>query len=154
MTYSLFSGQPATAPHRKAPKQMPSWLVAKLNADGYIDAEQAASRRARVTRHTCGAWVWLGIDSDVAGWTYRADTTPLSPVGIALALLSGRTVLHVRQLGGRHELLQPWHPSSIPAHGDAVAVHHCQQPIPETWAGPSRLPEPYRPGQLPETPPF
>lgn len=145
-------GQPSRPPATAAP--MPAWLLRKLDADGYIDAEQAASRRARVTRHHCGTWVWLGIDSDTAGWTYRADTTPLSPRGIALALLSRRTVLHVRVLGGRHELAVPWNPSNPPPGADALAVHHCQQPIPAAWTTDSHLPEPNRPDQLPETPPF
>ncbi|HEU5084459.1 MAG TPA: hypothetical protein VFU14_14040 [Acidimicrobiales bacterium] len=114
----------------------------RLIRDGHL-TENGVTRAAqpRGCRH-CHTPVLVGLDGDVAAVEATVDPTPLSTLGEALAVLTGRRLYTLRRYTGRYHLgdRSPLMIRATPADAaryDVLANHVCGQPVPPTWAGPS-----------------
>lgn len=77
----------------------------RLVRAGLMDDDTGATRSARAVRcPKCRRAIFQGIGADWGGYVVQADPEPLSPLGEALALLSGRATVELRWLGDRYEL--------------------------------------------------
>lgn len=130
------------------------WLKGHLTAIGAWNAD-GIGRSAKIRRHTCGSYVVCGLDDPRCAGAAIADTAPLSVLGEALAVLTGRDTYNLRRVGKRIELD---HRSAIVIAGsppgtracDVVAAHVCGQPLPT-------MPTAYAPTttkEIPDAPPF
>lgn len=100
---------------------------------GLMDPETTATRRARAVlcRH-CRRAVMLGITAIPGGLTIQADPSPLSRLGEALALMTGRRTVELRWVGDRYEIDLRDHfrirGSPAGTNGvDVLVVHDCAQ---------------------------
>jgi len=88
--------------------------------------------------HRCGHKVWIGVDNDIAAFEATVDTTPLTVIGEALAVIDGRTTYAVdgpsrkaaRRIWRRaaHRIGKP-----DPVFATLHAAHDCDKPIPAEW---------------------
>ncbi len=101
------------------------------------------SRKAHLTKHTCGAHVIVGLDADTAALVARCEPYPLSPIGEVEAMRDGRDTYRV--MWGALDRRDRWNiPGQPPAPGRPVlAAHRCGDPLPAAWlAPPSPRPRP------------
>jgi hypothetical protein len=88
------------------------------------------SRRAKHRACVCGAVILVGLDADRAAGEARVDVTPLTAVGEALAILTGRAT-YLRRGAFRLELdhRSSWHIAGASADDVTVlAEHRCGAP--------------------------
>lgn len=107
----------------------PDWLVRHLQNIGAMGNDYVG-RRARATRcRYCPCSILVGLDGDRCAWVARVDPLPLSPIGEALAILSGRTTYALHVGIGRLELQvrDRWQITGAPAgtRYDVLAAHVC-----------------------------
>ena len=161
-------GSPA-ATVQMHPRQdpIPDWLVRRLQAQGHIDPDTGATRRAHMTTcPRCGRHVIIGFDGDPrrphGGYMTRVvDPQPLTDLGEARAYLTGRQTYEVSWFGDHWEINGPRTHSRIeflPASNngqlvDVVVEHHCDksaEPLPHQH---TQIPDP-APRHDPAEPPF
>lgn len=148
-----------------------TWLRDHLVASGHM-TETGLTRRARlrpcpghiktpVDRRRCPALVLAGLDDDKCALEARADPTPLSPLGEALAVVEGRITYTLRREGPGwvldsrdHHAIDHAPAGSRPRH-DVVRQHRCGTPPPEgPLATSSSFPETAPQPPAGATPPF
>ena len=85
--------------------RLPEYVVRRLERMGLRDPDTGATRRA-VDRYclVCRAHVMRGIDRPFGGMSRDLDPEPLSRLGEALALMSGRRTFTLRWIGDRYEI--------------------------------------------------
>lgn len=79
-------------------------IKAHLQAQGYMDENGLTRRVTAKTCTDCHAPVLAALDADVCAFSVHVDPAPLSVVGEALAVITGRRTYALRRLGGRHLL--------------------------------------------------
>ncbi len=83
---------------------IPKWLQIHLEAKGLWD-QDGVSRAARARRcKGCRRYVLVGLDGDRCALPVAVDPEPLSALGEAAALLTGRTTYRLAFLSSRLEL--------------------------------------------------
>ncbi len=122
---------------------IPTWLAAT-----HGDIWRSARLR---TCPRCGAPILAGLDASPAGLPVRADLTPLTTAGEAVALLSGRATFDLSDAAGRKELnhRQCEHIKG-PRKYPVLAEHACGSPL-DAFA--ERIPAKAR-YRIPEEVPF
>jgi hypothetical protein len=128
---------------------------------GLLDAETGATRTARAGRcRDCQRSVMVGINANFGGRAVLADPEPLSNLGEALALMSGRSTVELRWLGDRYEIdrRDQFRIRGSPAETngiDVLVIHDCSlalgHPLPQIE---SSLRDDIVAVPLPELPPF
>ncbi|KAB2347319.1 hypothetical protein [Actinomadura rudentiformis] len=100
----------------------PAWL---LRQTGGVFRTAILGRCPR-----CYAPILTGLDDDNAARTARADPTPITPLGEAVALLAGRATYDLLAPYGRRELWRrdQWHISGARKH-PVLPEHRCGQPL-------------------------
>lgn len=122
---------------------IPRWLQTHLETIGAANPD-GIGRTARITRcRSCHQPVIAGLDADRAAGPATVDPTPLSTLGEALALATGRTTYTLRtqprlQLDHRYAIAIRHNPADhLTNNRDVVADHTCgADPLPTR---PSRL---------------
>lgn len=110
-----------------------AWLWRHLETTGALGPDRIGRAvKATACRH-CHRPTLTGLDNDMCAGVAHTDPEPLSPLGEALALLTGRATYALRQTGGRHELQlrDPWQIAGKPAgtdRADILAEHSCNSP--------------------------
>ena len=137
----------------------PPRIVERLIHTGAI-TEAGLSRRARPRPcPRCGAWTIAGVDADILALEAHCDPTPLTPLGEALALATGRRTVELIHTRGRYELEQRWadHIAGRPAGAgrryDVLAEHRHHDPIPTAWSTDTAFTTPTQ-QEAPTCPPF
>lgn len=114
---------------------MERWLQQHLTDIGAWNAD-GVGRKARVTRHGCGARIAAGLDSDRGGLRAVADLAALTPLGEALALIDGRTTYALRgRLRLELDRRDSFHVAGSPAGSRDYPVlpeHRCGSPPPDS----------------------
>jgi hypothetical protein len=157
MQPALFTAAQTRAENAK--QTLPAWLLRRLDENGVIDIATGATRKARPAKcRKCGACVVRGLNDDIMAWSVDCDPEPLTPEGEALARIAGIAVYELNLWAGRPQLdrRSAWRIASAPAgtdRTDILAEHQCAPALPLP-RGPSRLPVPAQPQDLPEDPPF
>lgn len=108
------------------------WLRQHLINTGSWNKD-GIGRHAHLKVHPCGAVVAVGLDADRCAIAVTCDTTPLSPVGEALAVIAGRPTYSLTRTGRRIQLnhRSQFHIAGSPAGTrdyDVVAAHVCGSP--------------------------
>lgn len=141
------------------PTPMPRWLVERLDAAGYIDAQMGASRKARaLSCPRCGEPLLRALDADVCALTVDADPYPLAPESEALAALMEIPTFELSWRGDHYELdrRDQWRMRGRPASKPGVqilAAHRCGQArLPGRTPGGHRTV--HSPAAYPDEPPF
>lgn len=138
---------------------MPDHVLAHLIRIGRLD-DDGISRRAhaRLCR-ACGAVTMAGLDDDKVAVTARVDPVPLSPLGEAQVLMSGRRTyaLEYTSRGYRLDPRTAAHIRRAPAGSvpgiDVVGEHRCGAPA--APSAQSQVRAPYAaPGPADGPPPF
>lgn len=139
--------------------RLPDYVVAHLVAQGLRDGDTGAMRRARAAYCVrCHALVMRGIDAPMAGMSRDVEPAPLSRLGEALALMSGRRTYTLAWRGDRYEIdwRDRWQIQGSPAESragvDVVVEHDCDAA--EVPTGETRIALPQSAGVLPDQPPF
>lgn len=103
-------------------------MIPALVADA--TTHNGIGRRAQARVCGCGAIILVGLDADRCAGEARVDPTPLTAVGEALAIMTGRSTYLLRTVG-RPELdhRSRWHIGGASADDVAVlAEHACGTP--------------------------
>ena len=139
--------------------RLPDYVVRHLVAQGLRDGDTGAMRRARAAYCLrCHALVMRGIDAPFGGMSRDVEPAPLSRIGEALALMSGRRTYTLAWRGDRYEIdhRDQWQIRGSPAESragvDVVVEHDCDAP--ELPTGETRIAVPQPAGALPDQPPF
>ncbi len=108
---------------------MPDWLVRHLQNIGAMGNDRVGRKvHTRQCRH-CRYPILVGLDNDRCALPAYADPLPLSPLGEAVALLSGRSTYALRMGLGFCELQRRdrWQIEGTPAGTrlDVLASHVC-----------------------------
>lgn len=122
---------------------IPAWLQRTRAGEAF----RAVALR---TCHRCRSPILVGLDADMCAITVRADPTPLTQLGEAIAVLQGRTTYDLVSYDGRKEL-NPRNAHHIKSERryTILADHHCGQSL--TAHAESSSTDRKR---LPEEPPF
>jgi hypothetical protein len=81
-------------PKPKRPAGVPAWILTQRAGEAF--------RSASLTRcRDCKAPILYGLDADMCALSVRADPTPLTPLGEALALIDGRATYSLVTADGR-----------------------------------------------------
>lgn len=137
---------------------MAPWLIRHLEQTGAWSRD-GIGRVAKLRRcQACPAWTITGLDADRCAFAVTTDTQPLSPLGEALAVVTGRVTFALRRTAGSRITLDHRHPIAIAATPagagdyDVVAAHVCGADVLPT------IPSKYQPStrrqELPDAAPF
>lgn len=110
---------------------MNTWLRDHLVRAGHM-TETGATRRARIKRcPRCRELVVVGLDGVMCALEVHADPVPLSPLGEALSLATGRRTVALHREGGRY-VIDPrtdtditHHPAGAGEREDVLRSHVC-----------------------------
>jgi len=95
MRQLALDGTPVPAP--KPAPGIPAWILRERRGEAF--------RSACLQRCTkCRAPILYGLDADLCALSVKADPTPLTPLGEAIALLGGRRTFHLTDIAGRIEI--------------------------------------------------
>lgn len=126
-------------------------LEAHLETLGRADTD-GVRRRARYTRHRCGAPVLTGLDADVAGLPVACDVVDLDPASEAawLVLAGLRTyTVHEYATGLQLNPRDPLRIGGVRQDRPVVGMHECGRAPPPSTAWRWRPPTPLPPDTLP-----
>jgi hypothetical protein len=139
---------------------MDAWLKRHLVDNGHL-TESGASRKAKPRRcRTCNAVVVIGLDADMCAFEVHADPVPLSQLGEALAVATGRRTVSFCQSAGAYLLEQRWvedikaRPAGTGTREDVLAEHRCREPVPDLWSAPTSFKHLAAASSQPSAPPF
>lgn len=94
---SLAVTAPAKPIPAKKPTRVPQDLINERGGEAW---RNASTRRCP----TCSQIVLYGLDGDVCALSARVDPTPLTVLGEAVAVISGRGTYNLTRVGGRQRL--------------------------------------------------
>lgn len=94
---SMNVGEGCGKPVDKPTPGIPAWILHERRGEAF--------RSACLQRCTkCQAPVLYGLDADICALSVKADPTPITPLGEAIALLDGRRTFTLTDIAGRIEI--------------------------------------------------